>query len=86
MSKNDISCQIAYFKKNSVFSTKNRASKSSVLNYPVLARCCGDDVPKLEPVRVFSFHRVDKIVRHLRRIYKENPAYFDIPAFAQKVY
>ena len=46
----------------------------------------GGDVPKLEPVRVFSFHRVDKIVRHLRRIYKENPSYFDIPAFAQKVY
>ncbi len=29
---------------------------------------------------------VDKIVRDLRRIYKENPALFDIPTFAQKQY
>lgn len=47
---------------------------------------CGDDVPKLEPIRSLHYTRVDKIVRDLRRIYKENPAYFDVPAFAQKVY
>ena len=47
---------------------------------------CGGDVPKLEPIRTLHFSRVDKIVRDLRRIYKENPAYFDVPAFAQKVY
>lgn len=47
---------------------------------------CGDDVPKLEPVRTLSFHRVDKIISNLKRIYKENPAYFDIPKFAQKIY
>jgi len=46
----------------------------------------GGDVPKLEPIRTLHFSRVDKIVRDLRRIYKENPAYFDVPAFAQKVY
>lgn len=46
----------------------------------------GDDVPKLEPIRSLHYTRVDKIVRDLRRIYKENPAYFDVPAFAQKVY
>jgi len=46
----------------------------------------GDDVPKLEPIRVLSFHRVDKIIRQLRRIYKDNPSYFEVPAFAQKVY
>lgn len=46
----------------------------------------GDDVPKFEPVRMFSFHRVDKIVRNLQRIYKENLSYFDIPEFAQKIY
>jgi len=47
---------------------------------------CGDDVPKLEPIRTLHFSRIDKIVRDLRRIYKENPSYFDVPAFAQKVY
>src|SRR3989338_825300 len=46
----------------------------------------GDDVPKLEPIRTLHFSRVDKIVRDLRRIYKENPSYFDVPTFAQKVY
>lgn len=45
----------------------------------------GDDVPKLEPKR-FDFRSVDKIVRDLRRIYKEKPAYFDVPIFAQKQY
>jgi hypothetical protein len=39
-----------------------------------------------EPIRNLSYKRVDKIVRDLRRIYKENPDQFDIPAFAQKVY
>ncbi len=45
----------------------------------------GGDVPKLEPKRL-DFRSVDKIVRDLRRIYKENPALFDIPTFAQKQY
>ena len=45
----------------------------------------GDDVPKLEPKRLDP-RKVDKVVRHLRRIYKENPALFDIPTFAQKQY
>jgi len=45
----------------------------------------GGDVPKLEPRRL-DFRSVDKIVRNLRRIYKENPAYFDIPKFSQKIY
>ena len=45
----------------------------------------GDDVPKLEPIRSLHYKRVDKIVRDLRRIYKENPTHFDIPSFAQKV-
>ena len=45
---------------------------------------CGGDVPKLELIR--SFNRVDKIVRDLRRIHKENPTLFDVPAFAQKIY
>ncbi len=46
----------------------------------------GDDVPKLEPIRSLHYTRVDRIVRDLRRIYKDNPASFDIPAFAVKVY
>lgn len=46
---------------------------------------CGGDVPKLEPRRLY-FRSVDKIVRDLRRIYKENPTLFDIPTFAQKQY
>ncbi len=45
----------------------------------------GGDVRKFEPKRL-NFKSVDKIVRDLRRIYKENPAYFDIPTFAQKQY
>src|SRR3989344_3934599 len=47
---------------------------------------CGGDVPKLEPIRSFHYSRVDKMVRDLRRIYKENPDFFEIPAFARKVY
>jgi len=45
----------------------------------------GGDVPKLEPKRL-NFRSVDKIVRNLRRIYKENPALFDVPTFARKIY
>jgi len=36
--------------------------------------------------KTVSFTRIDKIVRELRRIYKENPEYFDVPSFAVKVY
>lgn len=49
----------------------------------------GDGWRNFEPVvshKTVSFTRIDKIIRELRRIYKENPAYFDVPAFAQKVY
>jgi len=59
---------------------------ASVLPDDIKNVICGDDVPKLELVRVFSFHRVDKIIRHLRRIYVNNPDYFDIPIFAQNIY
>jgi hypothetical protein len=50
---------------------------------------CGGDFRKFEPAfagKTLSYGRIDRIVRDLRRIYKENPAYFDVPAFAQKVY
>jgi len=47
---------------------------------------CGGDVPMFEPKVWLSIRSVDKIVRDLRRIYKENPTGFDIPAFARKVY
>ncbi len=51
---------------------------------------CGDDWRNFEPIlrprTTVSFNRINLIVRDLRRIYKENPAYFDVPAFAQKVY
>ncbi|OGI83307.1 hypothetical protein A2997_02325 [Candidatus Nomurabacteria bacterium RIFCSPLOWO2_01_FULL_36_10b] len=49
----------------------------------------GDDVRKFEPAylrKTLSYGRIDKIIRQLRRHYNENPAYFDVPAFAQKVY
>ncbi len=49
----------------------------------------GGDVRKFEPAflrKTLSYGRIDKIVVQLRRYYKENPASFDIPAFAQKVY
>jgi hypothetical protein len=52
----------------------------------VLALRCGDDVPKLEPVSSLHYSRVDKIVRDLRRMFKENPTDFDVPVFARKVY
>ena len=59
MSKNDISCQRAYFKGNSSISPiKNRASKSSISNYLVLARCCGEagirTLGRLSPATVFK--------------------------------
>jgi len=49
----------------------------------------GGDFRNFEPVyttRSWSMSRIDKIIRQLRRIYKDNPSYFDVPAFAQKVY
>ena len=55
-----------------------------------LAKDCGGDWRNFEPISqsriTVSFDRIDKIVQELRRIHKENPAYFDVPAFAQKVY
>jgi len=47
---------------------------------------CGDDVRNFEPANRLSLVKLDKIIRNMRLIYKENPAYFDIPKFAQKVY
>ena len=46
----------------------------------------GGDVPKLEPIKRLNYRIVDKMVRDLRRIYKEKPNLFDIPTFAQKQY
>jgi hypothetical protein len=43
----------------------------------------GGDVPKLESKRL-EFRSVDKIVRDLRRIYKENPDVFEVTTFAKK--
>ena len=50
---------------------------------------CGDGWRNFEPMvsrKTVSFTRIDKIIRELRRLYKENPAYFNVPNFAQKVY
>jgi len=46
----------------------------------------GDDVPMFEPVKRLNVRNIDRIIRNLRQIYKENPGYFDIPEFAQKIY
>ena len=49
----------------------------------------GGDVRKFEPVfalKALSYGRIDKIIRRLRLFYKENPASFEVPVFAQKVY
>jgi hypothetical protein len=46
----------------------------------------GGDVRKFEPVKRLNIRSLDLIIRKLRQIYKENPAYFDIPEFVQKVY
>ena len=37
----------------------------------------GDDVPKLELTKQLNYRIVDKIVRDLERIYKENYIYFN---------
>lgn len=64
--------------------------KLGIRVYPILNCLGGDDWRNFEPISrprtTVSFNRVNKIVMDLRRIYKENPAYFDVPAFAQKVY
>jgi hypothetical protein len=49
----------------------------------------GDDVRNFEPVfalKALSYGRIDKIIRQLRLFYKENPASFEVPVFAQKIY
>ncbi len=63
--------------------------KNTPLKYEWCVFTGGDGWRNFEPVvsrKTVSFTRIDKIIRELRRIYKENPAYFDVPAFAQKVY
>jgi hypothetical protein len=49
----------------------------------------GGDFRNSEPVyatRSWIFDRIDKSIRDLRRIYKDNPSYFEIPEFARKIY
>lgn len=48
-----------------------------------------EDFRNFEPVvagKTLSFGRLDRVVMDLRRIHKETRAYFDILAFAQKIY
>jgi len=54
--------------------------------YGVLANHCGDDVPKFEPVKLFNIRNINPIIQKLRKIYRQNPEWFDIPKFAQKIY
>jgi hypothetical protein len=59
---------------------------------PIFARqrfTGGGDFRNFEPViaaKSLSFSKLDKIIRQLRLSFKENPAAFDVPAFAVKVY
>lgn len=49
----------------------------------------GGDFRNFEPViaaKSLSFSKLDKIIRQLRLSFKENPASFDVPSFAVKVY
>jgi hypothetical protein len=49
----------------------------------------GDGWWNFEPMvfhKTVSFTRINEIVPELRRIYKENPEYFDVPSFVVKVY
>lgn len=49
----------------------------------------GDDWHNFKPKvygKTLSFSRLNRIIMELRRIHKENPANFDVPAFVQKVY
>ena len=46
----------------------------------------GGDARNFEPIVRLSYSNVDKIIRKLRRMYREKPALFDISTFAQKIY
>lgn len=39
-----------------------------------------------ELVNRLNIRNIDSAIRKLRKLYKENPSYFDIPEFAQKAY
>jgi hypothetical protein len=43
----------------------------------------GVDVLNFEP-NWLKFRDIDKSIRELRKIYRKNPEWFDIPEFAQK--
>jgi hypothetical protein len=56
---------------------------------PIINCLGGGDFRNFEPViaaKSLSFSKLDKIIRQLRLQFKENPATFDVPAFAVKVY
>ena len=46
----------------------------------------GDDCRNFEPIGRPSYSNINMIIRKLRRIYQESPAYFEIPVFARKTY
>ena len=67
----------------------SKGSKSLAISKVQSWKSGGGDFRNFEPVyttRSWSMSRIDKIIRQLRRIYKDNPSYFEVPAFAQKVY
>jgi hypothetical protein len=45
----------------------------------VLARGCGDDVPKFEPKKWLKFKDIDKSITELRKMFKVHPEWFETP-------
>ena len=49
----------------------------------------GEDARNFEPVfalKALSYGRIDKIIRQLRKIYRDAPGHFEIPTFAVRIY
>jgi len=57
-----------------------------MLSRSILANHCGGDFRKFESMRRLNFNNLDRSIQKLRRIYRENPEWFEIPVFAQKIY
>lgn len=62
------------------------SSRLIFTTYLVLTVTGGGDCRNFEPIGRLSFSNLDKSIQKLRRIYREEPEWFEIPNFAQKIY
>lgn len=51
-------------------------------NFYKYLQTCGVDVRKLEP----AITTVKPKIRELRKLYRKNPSWFEVPKFALKIY